>query len=441
MVVNCLPLLEMRSGQVATSTKERAASVSGGSSAAAAAQHVHSATETGHTAGGTKISKRFVLKKASSSEDVLAHETPRPEPSKRSSEAEDILDQGGKDSIQVQREKWAHFSSSYSANYSTRVRDSQVTAELPTQTKPEGAPELNMEKEEGGGGGGDGGGGGGGGGGGATGEASKQGGGGENGTVAPADVGERKMDVNKGKFGIMSDGGSEEEEGQELKVSYIENPEEIITLKRSSGSVSFIGSLTRGGQLSQPPPASVMEDGGEGEEGAVGGKEEGGGEVEGEKEKVGGGSGEEGEVEGGGSEGGRVQGEAAVVEEGKKEGGERKTDEAKEKDEGERERNQSSAKDETRKQEDTSEESVPVAAAAEPVPQKPPPLPATSLQSPPPLLSPPPPSQPPQQDGPAASPRPSGPVVTPLPPPPPTFEPEFIERSGWLTKLSHKKGN
>ena len=271
MVVNCLPLLEMRSGEVAASTKERAVTASGGSSAAATTEHVRSATETSHTVGGTKISRRFVLKKASSSEDVLSHKTPHPEPSKRSSEAEDILDQAGKDSVQVQREKWAHFSSSYSANYSTRVRDSLVTAELPAQTKPEGPPELNVEKEVGEGGAG----------GGATGEAPKQGGGGENSTASPADVGEKKTDTNKGKFGVMSDGGSEEEDGQELRVSYIENPEEIITLKRSSGSVSFIGSLTRGGGLLQPPPESVMEDGGEE---AVRGKEEGGGEAEGEKE-------------------------------------------------------------------------------------------------------------------------------------------------------------
>lgn len=29
---------------------------------------------------------------------------------------------------------------------------------------------------------------------------------------------------------------------------------------------------------------------------------------------------------------------------------------------------------------------------------------------------------------------------TPLPPPPPTFKPNYVEKSGWLTKLSHRKG-
>ena len=32
------------------------------------------------------------------------------------------------------------------------------------------------------------------------------------------------------------------------------------------------------------------------------------------------------------------------------------------------------------------------------------------------------------------------PTATPLPPPPLIFEPKFVERSGWLSKLSHKKG-
>ena len=452
MVVNCLPLLVTRP-EVLQTDSTTASDSSASTDAAQTRGDPNSMHEvTKQPRRGTKAQRRFVLKKASSSENILTATNavaPPPSKSKRSSEAEDILDENGRSNIRVFRDTWAHFNSSYPANCGMCVSDS-VSPAPPTLFVTEPAtPETtvrNVSLKEGSGEGGESGGG--------SGEGGESGGeegvemvhdgaqGDAEGTLKEEE--ERREGREEGGGGGgesgeendgnrtqgLSDGGSDGEEGNEMRISYIENPEQMQTLQRSSGSVSFIGNVPRMMSICSPPPPSVVEDGGEGTDG-------------GEEPSVGTVAvGSESDVRETSEHGERGENRESVERReigDKATGGGRKDDEDQETVETEMEAggvelNQNGVRDETGNPEkrDSFSETATLAHSTHP-----------QVPSAPPQLHP--PEHPPQ---PTSIPQPSASqqsvqlqrAVTPLPPPPMTFEPEFIERSGWLTKLSHRRG-
>ena len=460
MIVNCLPLFVPRpeAQRVEPTTSGHAASVSG---EAVETQHTqgHSVRKTrvenqGHK--GSKSTQGFALKKASSSESVLvdtcasAAAATKCKLEKRSSEAEDILDESARNKVKVHRETWTQFNKGYSTTGDVESASQVVTVSETTTEKlvealssKEGGREEGEKEMEGvdsreeqntsGEGGGRG-----------------EGGGNEEGTST--EEGEREG--NQGGPHVQSDGESDGDNGKELSISYIENLEQIQTLKRSSGSVSFmVNPLVRVTSMHSPRPASVVESRGE-EAGEVGGTDwdEGtrggeGGEVSESGERGEEGEGVNGRSEGEGGEGGKgedggrgregVNGGGEVATEDKTWGGE----------DGEEVRAKIQATGEEPHPTGPQTETQPLTSSAgdtasTETPQAQSTLLETAGES----------STLPSEN----SSRPSAPTsdpglsqrseqllaptATPLPPPPLTVKPAFIERSGWLTKLSHRRG-
>ena len=352
----------------------------------------------------TKAMRRFVLKKAPSADNLLstassASKIPSYNQKKQYSEAEDLLDGNTRSSIKVQRSMWTHFDSTRPASKSCSeldkaVHPDSVMVTVSTEPTKKGNDDAEMAAEE------------------------EEVVGGREGSDQ-VDAGDKEKE-DGGKAQSLSDGGSDGEESKEMRVSYIDNPEQVQTLKRSSGSVSFIGRTSPFlVSTGSPPPPSVAEDVAERSE------EEGEGEGE-----VDGGTvadspaGCEGKGESGGGE------EVAVVgSEGKDGEGTVSSSEA------------GAADDETKIKGDDPNLKQDADKGPEPakadVPEK-----ADLVQATPDT-----PSTPPQVP-PDLVPLTSAPTVqnsqqltfTPLPSVPMTFEPEFIERSGWLMKLSHRRG-
>ena len=437
MMVNCLPLFQMRLENVQDDSAGVAVVATSTAMLAQSTGSPVSQCEINKRRRGTKAERRFVLKKSASTENILTPSTPPPEKSKRSSEAEDVLDQQGKESVHVQRETWAHFTKS--ADYSIHVSN-PVSIVVPPQVIAESAsPEKTSEIEK------------------LSGEGKNREGEkkegaemvdgsveGVSGEGEGASKVEGEGEQTRGKRGgggsegksaqVLSDGGSDGEEAREMRVSYIENPEQMQTLKRSSGSVSFFGNsaamIPVAVTHSPLSPSVVKEDRGEDVDGGqvsvavcgmgMGEGVSGNGELVDEKsEAIASGEEKEKDV----AEGEREEvGTKAEREQTDTENGVGAA---------------TSADESTAKQREEREGSSEKAVLAQAPSQQPQPQPNA-------------PSQPPVMTSPQTSqqnvPQPTGqllpshPVVTPLPPPPMTFEPEFIERSGWLTKLSHRKG-
>ena len=440
MVVNCLPLFIPRPEtlQVDPAT----AGICGGKAALEGEkvqkQDIHSSLHEGRQQArrGTKAARRFVLKKSSSSENLLSvgPTTPRPDPKKRSLEAEDILDENARSSVQVHRDMWTHFNPPAAADMrqvtapvestNTAVLSVEETVKVPLNHEVGGSWERGEGK----------------------------------GNVGP-DEEEEEVDGGRqqGKKGdeellspVLSDGGSDGEDEKEMRVSYIENPDQVETLKRSSGSVSFIGGnavrpLGRKTAAARPP--SVEEDMREatnrGEPTWDMDRTDGGEQL---REEEGTDGAEMGDTKidtpGGGSQ---ESGVRVIVESG--EGGEEATivagwmSEMSTADYG----NTSDGDELKPKIETSGMESETHNATQEPAPSDDFSSEKAALEtahcataSGPQLNSADPqdlgPNSPESQD------QPLTPAVTPLPPPPVTVEPEFIERSGWLMKLSHKRG-
>ena len=422
MVVNCLPLFiprpETQQGAVDSATggsesvlKENRGKVETEDASMHESMHNPRKQERRQT----KAMRRFVLKKASSAENLLNAASPDSKISdqkKRCSEAEDILDANTRSGVKVQRNMWTHFNSSPPTSSKAVHLDVVATALTiegdndDTEVEKGGVVVGTVEGEE-------------------------------------VDMGDGG-DEDKGRGSIpqsSSDGGSDGEESKEMRVSYINNPEQMETLKRSSGSVSFIGRASPFLRVStSPPPPSLAEDvteGSEEKEEAVAVVHSGPSvqEVNGEEGK--GEAREGGEVAMVGSEGGDcTDGAAEKVE--------ATGDEVAEKN------GETESEGDIPKQKldvDKAELGPQPQEAAGGVSEK-----AELIQSTPVA-----PSAPPQ-----ASPNPVPPTLaphnlvpltlappvqavqqltpTPLPPAPMTFEPEFIERSGWLMKLSHRRG-
>ena len=384
MVVNCLPLFMARpdaesatSGGKGTSTEEAGR---GGQE-----QDVHSLMHEPRKQERrqTKAMRRFVLKKASSAENLLAASSPASKTSKydqkkRSSEAEDILDENMRSSVKVQRNVWTHFNTAQTPNKvsSEGVKDEEPESAKVTTSTEEGNDGAKVEGTDGG------------------------------------NVEQKEEKGHEDKM-VLSDGGSDGEESKEMKVSYIEDPEHVQTLKRSSGSVSFIGTAaTRRspGPRSLPPPPSVVEEVSEGSEEREG--ETASSDATGVTVTV---EGEDGEgvtlVGSEGTDGGEGERVPPGSEEAVGEGG-RGGDHPKPK---------------------------PEANGVDLVPEQPPQEKAVVAQATPSA----PPLVPPASVPPALAPTEQSTeqaIHTALPPAPVTFEPEFIERSGWLMKLSHRRG-
>ena len=437
MMVNCLPLFQMR---LENGQNDSAGAAVVATSTVTLAQNTGSPVsqcEINKRRRGTKAERRFVLKKSASTENILTPSTPPPEKSKHSSEAEDVLDQQGKESVHVQRETWAHFTKS--ADYSTHVSN-PVSVVVPPQVITETASPVEEtseieklsgegknregEKKEGA----------------EMVDGSMEGVSGE-GEGASKEEGEGEQTRgSEGKSAqVLSDGGSDGEEAREMRVSYIENPGQMQTLKRSSGSVSFFGNVATMIPVavthSPPSPSVVEEDRGEDVDGGqvsvaacgmgMGEGVSGNGELVDEKsEAVASGEEKEKDV----AEGEREEvGTKAEREQTDTENGVGAA---------------TSADESTAKQKEEGGGSSEKASLTQAPSQQPQPQPQPNAPSQP--------SQPPATTSPQTSqqnvPQPTGqslpshPVITPLPPPPMTFEPEFIERSGWLTKLSHRKG-
>ncbi|CAI8037202.1 hypothetical protein GBAR_LOCUS20806, partial [Geodia barretti] len=428
MVVNCLPLFTPRpqnqQGAGDSATTSGTENENGGKTEMEEKSDVQSSMhELMHEPRKqerrqTKAMRRFVLKKATSAENLLNTASASPKISdkkKRYSEAEDILDANTRNGVKVQRSMWTHFNSSPLAN-SQVVHPDSVLATTSTELTKEGNTEVEkgwevMRKEES--------------------EEVNTGGAGN-------------QDEGRGNVQqSFSDGGSDGEESKEMRVSYIDNPEQVQTLKRSSGSVSFIGRASFLLRVStSPPPPSVEEDMTE-EEGE--GREEEGeeeasaapvvdsapvmqvvGSVEGEREREG--------VEMAGSEGrGNTDGAVEKIPPRGDEAGEKNDETESDGDIPKRKLDADKAELGSHPQEAaggvSEKASLVHATLATPTapPQASPDLvPLTSNTVP---LTSVPTVQAVQQL-----------TASPLPLAPMTFEPEFIERSGWLMKLSHRRG-
>ena len=455
MVVNCLPLFEVHSpeqrdemraeSKKAKRRSKKRASTTVTESSAAAAKGPVQATRS-HSIAMKKLANRFVIQKAHSSENLLSTKNTKiyRTATKRSCEAEDVMEPAGREGVDVKRDQWSYSSNPMLADHDTSIEDSVsftsdhthpvvhvqtpqdlALLDLMDKEKEEGEGEKVGEREE---------------------ERAREKVGCEENSKEAVSAG--VQGVANGRL-TSSDGGSEGEEREEVKVNYIQNPEQIATLKRSSGSVSFIG-IDRG--RSQSPLADVREEVG-GEEGRMVrvGEEKGGGEEErgrGKAEVEGGGVGEqkegerggeerEGEKEHRGEEKNEIRRGNGMVKGGRRGGGgEGETERGEEptiQEEAHVEEDKDAAKDlpqtETSLQPPPSRSTPTSAAAPLSSSSHTPATPQPSLQSAP--------HHPPQATEPLQSRRSR---VTPLPPPPFTLEPQFIEKSGWLSKLSHKKG-
>ena len=255
---------------------------------------------------------------------------------------------------------------------------------------------------------------------------------------------------------MASDGDDlSDSDGQTLDINYVASPDQVDhRIKRSSGSVSFLTSLHGGyHRPAGKPDLSTTE---QLSEKTVLVEERTSG-VEGQQNTSTNpvGKGAEG-GEGGGGEGGGGEGETEVVsgeslndESPKvKENGTSGTDmtdgEGSEVKGSEVKAVEGGAVQQSAPLATPSSSGVGVAAATgDSSQEKPPllneyqlPLQSNSQPSAPPFTTPP-LTAPPQ---PIAVPPQPPPPPTPLPPPPTTIEPHFVERSGWLTKLSHRKG-
>ena len=431
MVVNCLPLFVPRPEDTTTKT----ALTDSTTVTNEASKDAHSTLQKKQARRGTKAAQRFVLQKAASTESILTPTTPVSSPHldkrKHSSEAEDILSESGKNSVQVLRDTWSHYNSSScgmnegvtaSGNTTTstvlatgnvvvdgEVQASEVEGERGGDVSVVGGTEVGASGEEG-----------------------------------------AERDESDGTSQPLSDGGSEGEKEKEVRISYIENPDEMQRLSRSSGSVSFISNdrpMVRGrSHPSSSPPPSVEEEtrettdmgeqardevegavlGGEGGEGSV---KEGGGEGGGDGVKEGGGEGAGDGVKEGGGEDGVKEGGGEGGEDVKEGSGEGVDGEEGEGVEIDTTGDKSPEGDNHHQDGDALTEIVGLTQSSPSLtPTAPPPAstdPAHSTQT----------ASPPGLAHSTQTP------VTPLPPPPATFEPQFIERSGWLMKLSHRRGN
>ena len=455
MVVNCLPLFEVRSPEereemraeakkAKRRSKKRAATTVTECSAAATKGSIQ-ATRS-HSIAMKKLANRFVIQKAHSSENLLSTKSTNVQrtAAKRSSEAEDVIEPAGREGVDFKRDQWSYSSNPFLTDYVTSIGDpismttdhthpvihvQQTLQDLNSldlrdkeeEEKEEGEGEKVEEKEE---------------------RGREQKVWCESNSKEAVSAGVQEGVAN-GRL-TLSDGGSEGEEREEMRVNYIQNPEQIETLKRSSGSVSFIG-IERG--RSQSPLADVREEVG-GEEGRVGrvGGDKGGGEEEGVRKKA------EGE---GGSVGERMKGGERVGEESvdKEERGREEKSEvggmAEGIGEGEKWRGEEPTVQEgslVEEEKDATEEVPQMETNPQPLPARPtltsaaaPPSSSSSTPATPqPSVHSAPHQHPPRTTEPSQSRRSH---VTPLPPPPFTIEPQFIEKSGWLSKLSHKKGN
>ena len=405
MVVNCLPLFTPR-----PVTGSLTAGASGGASSSSE-RDAHNQVRR----RGTKAMRRFVLKKAASTENLLAQ---RSDPAtaatknhdrKRSSEAEDILSENARKNVHVHRDMWTVFSKTdeqQASDYSNCEGVGEVSKAIlapedpPTTQTP--AEELKILSDD---------------------DDGERGSGVEDRGVREMVEGGVSVGVGGGELegdgnvinggekgggdGALGDddtmqqhafSGSDGENEKELRVNYIENPEQMKTLKRSSGSVSFIGtasSSSRGKAAHSPPPPLTVE----------GVKEE-----EEEEEEV---QEEEGS-EPTGMVGGITEDKPTPKIQPLGTGPGSKTTGVQESDH--------------LNGEIGTEVSQSPESSWEPLPHLVPPSPTTEDT----------PAHPPM--GTEQQTLPQQPVTTPLPPPPRVFEPEFIERSGWLMKLSHRRG-
>ena len=428
MVINCLPLFIPRVDALQGDSATSAGATGGtdqekGATENVQKQDVHNSMHEGRRKArrGTKAARRFVLKKASSNDNLLSAGTsPKHATMKCSSEAEDILDETVRNKIEVHRDRWTHFNSSYQQAVDPTTAAVESDPLLLTPAETQGKQETPKVKE------GDGQ------------EGEREGkeeereGDGE--VIREMREGDERDGGGGAALPTLSDGGSDGEGERELRVSYIENPEQVETLKRSSGSVSFIGNarpvVKRMASVCPSPPPSVTEDVGEMAAGAsdIGSPVSAGVTViveSGEGDEVTGVSGDSGEgdkvtcVGGDSGEGvSGVNGDTATTD---------GADTVKAKVE--------SGKMEPETQNATLESAPFGGEHASGVTTSEISTPSKTLSGPP-LQNFPPatPSAPPQEQTVNTQ------LVTPLPPAPLTFEPEFIERSGWLIKLSHRRG-
>ena len=262
-------------------------------------------------------------------------------------------------------------------------------------------------------------------------------------TVAESGEGKPRHPVSKMEsFGSTSDDGSDDEKPKkdQLLVEYIDNPDELtVEVKRSSGSVSFFGAqeaLAPYPVPKSPPPdlptieqsmellstdvsaAAAPLDGSVGEKSREGtGDSSASPETEPNSSETAPKSEAADEV---------VPKEQPTLEEESEPREKTVADEKEEQPQGD-----SLTKTEPEAEAKQSSSS-----------EKPPLLEAATTQAPQPGVSSAPGTLPAAQGAPLPPLAQPAPLPrTPLPPPPPTIEPAYIDRSGWLTKLSHKKGN
>ena len=460
MVVNCLPLYLPRTDVLQTNS-----ATAGGASSSDSVAGVKEGKKDGQSSihepqkqarRGTKAMRRFVLKKAASSENLLTptsvHATAasKGDQNKHSSEAEDIFDKKSRNNVQVHRDMWTHFNKSpghqTSAANSAGIEEVDQAAVVTTQPESPSTTQessgsvqkVNILSNEG--------------------ESSEDGaerkgvddvgvcedvktvgiceevktegvGDGE-----MVDGQEREDVVRKEELLEQVLSGSDGEEQKEMRVSYIENPEQVETLKRSSGSVSFIGTASTFVRITatrSPPPASVSEDMGEEEKDCTSTKmvgtspdaEVGVVLVDEEGDSVTLVSGENRECVDGADENVKPKINTTGLEAAKQ-----NSDDLKEEMESER---AELAKTVPASGQSSCEPSDSHLMPSEPV--------IDSLSESFPDLIPPSPTEEPQLPEQQQN-LPPQPFVTPLPPIPVILEPEFIERSGWLMKLSHRRG-
>ena len=427
MVVNCLPLFTPRpqnqQGAGDSATTSGTENKNGGKTETEEKPDVQSSMhELMHEPRKqerrqTKAMRRFVLKKAPSAENLLNTASASPKMSdqkKRWSEAEDILDANTRNGVKVQRNMWTHFNSSPPANSQVDkdVHPDSLLATTSTELAKEGNTEVEKGWE-------------------VMGKEDSE----EVDTGGAGNQDEGRGNVQQS----FSDGGSDGEESKEMRVSYIDNPEQVQTLKRSSGSVSFIGRASPLLRVStSPPPPSVEEDMTEEEEGE--GREEEGEEEASVAAVVD--SAPVVQVVGSGEGDGKV---------GEREGVEMVRSESRDDTDGAVEKMPPTGDEAGEKNDGDIPKPKPDAGKAElgPHPQEAAGgvsekagLIHATLSTP---------TAPPQAS-PNFVPLTSNTVpltsvqavqqltATPLPLAPMTFEPEFIERSGWLMKLSHRRG-
>lgn len=376
MVVNCLPLFVPRPEN--DTTNEATSEMN--TTTKIASNDAHDTLQKKQARRGTKAAQRFVLQKASSTDSLLTLSSPQPNRSKHSSEAEDILSENGRNSVQVLRETWTHYNKSSYGIHGKGTTPVKSVSEAVSSTESVPLDKEVQVREE---------------------DEKKEVESVEGGGLRGEEV-EGCDEADSASAQPLSDGGSDVEEERGVRVSFIESPEEMQTLKRSSGSVSFITTdppAVRGRQHHPSPPPSVEEETVDKTEGRTSdgveelsvSVEEGAG--DGVREMFG--SSENGEGVNGEIETTEV---AHTVKKGAI----------------------------THQEGDTEKVSL-TQSTPSLTPSAPPPDTSYLTQSSIPLAT--------QRMSEAKQ-----PLVTPLPPPPVTHEPQYIERSGWLIKLSHRKG-